>query len=60
MNHYFFSGGVGVAGKANGVFGFRYDREGQVRLDVDSSLTSTSIVTNVINDNGNVGRVCGK
>ena len=60
MNHDFLAGGVGITGKANSVLGLRYDREGQVRLDVDSSFTGAPVVTNVVNDNGYVGRVCGK
>ena len=60
MNHHFFSGGVDMAGKANSVFGFRYDREAQVRLDVDRSLAITPVVTDIINDNGNVIIVSGK
>jgi hypothetical protein len=60
MNHHFFPGVVGVAGKPKGVLGFRYDREGKISLNIDSSLTSAPVVTDIINDNGNVVLVCGK
>jgi hypothetical protein len=42
------------------VSGFRYDREGKISLNVDSSLTSAPVVSDIINDNGNVVMVCGK
>lgn len=51
---------MGIIGKANGVLGFRYDREGQVSLDVDGSLTSAPVVTDIIDDNGDIVMVCGK
>jgi len=60
VNHHFFSGAVCIIGKANGVLGFRYDREGQVSLDVDGSLTSAPVVTDIIDDNGDIVMVCGK
>jgi len=60
VNHHFFSRDVGIIGKANGVLGFRYDRESQVSLDVDGSLTSASVVTDIIDDNGDIVMVCGK
>jgi hypothetical protein len=51
---------MGIIGKANGVLGFRYDREGQASLDVDGSLTSAPVVTDIIDDNGDIAMVCGK
>ena len=60
MHHYFSSGAVCITGQANGVLGFRYDRESQMSLDVDGSLASAPVVANIIDDNGDIAMVRGK
>ena len=60
MNHHFFPSVVGVAGQPKGVLGLWYNREGKMTLNVDSSLISAPVVSDIIDDNGNIVMLGGK